>query len=121
MIREEKTNILPNLFNARKIKGKFRKKVKYPKGIPNFALAIIEIPTMPPSIMLLGTKNISSANAATKAGEHVMELSKNKNIRGQFAYGWFKGVKVGIFIDFSGKVTTIFPDSDQTKPNNRRI
>ena len=41
-------------------KGKFIKIKNAPKGSPVIALSIIETPTTPPSIILLGIKNISN-------------------------------------------------------------
>ena len=49
------------------MKGKFKQNVKSPKGYLLTVLNIIEIPTIPPSIILLGTKKHSKEKAANVA------------------------------------------------------
>ena len=50
-----------------------------------------------------------------KAGEYVANLKKNHNIgNGITAFGTYKGVRVGIK-KTKGKISTVFPDSDQSK------
>lgn len=59
-----------------------------------------------------------------RAGEHVAELKGNRHTpNGTPVFGIYKGVKVGI-IRTHGKISTIFPDVDQTtvirKGRNRK-
>ena len=52
-----------------------------------------------------------------KAGEHVANLKRNHNMGNgpeHIAYGMYKGVRVGI-MKTNGKISTVFPDSDQSK------
>jgi len=50
-----------------------------------------------------------------KAGEYVANLKRNHNIgNGITAFGTYKGVRVGIK-KTNGKISTVFPDSDQSK------
>jgi hypothetical protein len=58
------TKVLPICWYPINKKGIFKKKVKRPKGKLDIKLAIIEIPTIPPSIILFGIKKISRPTAA---------------------------------------------------------
>ena len=60
-------NFLPKAFNASRIKGMFIQKIKRPKFHFVTYEVIIEIPITPPSIILLGIKNISNATATINA------------------------------------------------------
>ena len=61
-----------------------------------------------------------SEKTIIKAGQYIVSLKKNKKLRNSFAYGFYKKVKVGIYIDFFGNITTIFPDVNQKKSLWRR-
>ena len=55
-----------------------------------------------------------------KAGEYVANLKRNHNIgNGITAFGTYKGVRVGIK-KTKGKISTVFPDSDQSKALNHK-
>ena len=55
-----------------------------------------------------------------KAGEYVANLKRNHNIgNGITAFGTYKGVRVGIK-KTNGKISTVFPDSDQSKALNHK-
>lgn len=49
-----------------------------------------------------------------KAGQHVMRIRQNKKSNDNPSFAWYKGVKVGIFVE-KGKVKTIFPDNKQER------
>jgi hypothetical protein len=55
------------LLITHKKNGKFKRKIKIPSRNPVICESIIEIPVMPPSITLLGTKKISSPTAIRTA------------------------------------------------------
>lgn len=53
-----------------------------------------------------------------RAGEHVASLKHNRHVKdGVSVYGTYKGVRVGV-IHTHGKISTVFPDSNQ--PSSRR-
>lgn len=55
-----------------------------------------------------------------RAGSHVANLKGNKHVAdGIIVYGNYRGVRVGI-MRTHGKITTVFPDSDQRKALDRR-
>lgn len=55
-----------------------------------------------------------------RAGSHVAGLKGNRHIPdGVIVYGTYKGVRVGI-MRTNGKISTVFPDSDQTSVLNKR-
>ena len=55
-----------------------------------------------------------------RAGEHVASLKENKKIgNGKTMFGNYKGVRVGVK-KTNGSISTVFPDSDQTKAIRRR-
>jgi hypothetical protein len=55
-----------------------------------------------------------------RAGAHVAGLKGNRHVPdGIIVYGTYKGVRVGV-MRTHGKISTVFPDSDQTKVLNRR-
>ena len=55
-----------------------------------------------------------------RAGSHVAGLKGNRHIPdGVIVYGTYKGVRVGI-IRTNGKISTVFPDSNQTPVLNKR-
>ena len=55
-----------------------------------------------------------------RAGAHVAGLKGNRHVPdGVIVYGTYKGVRVGV-MRTHGKISTVFPDSDQTKVLNRR-
>ena len=60
-------NFLPNALKAISIKGMFMQKIKRPRFHLVIYETIMEIPITPPSIILLGSKNISKATATIKA------------------------------------------------------
>ena len=55
-----------------------------------------------------------------RAGSHVAGLKGNRHIPdGTIVYGTYKGVRVGV-IRTNGKISTVFPDSNQTPVLNKR-
>ncbi len=55
-----------------------------------------------------------------RAGSHVAGLKGNRHIPdGVIVYGTYKGVRVGI-IRTNGKISTVFPDSNQTSVLSKR-
>lgn len=55
-----------------------------------------------------------------RAGSHVASLKGNRHVSdGVIVYGNYKGVRVGV-IRTNGKISTVFPDSDQTSVINKR-
>lgn len=55
-----------------------------------------------------------------RAGSHVASLKGNRHVPdGVIVYGTYKGVRVGI-IRTNGKISTVFPDSNQTSVLNKR-
>ena len=55
-----------------------------------------------------------------RAGSYVAGLKRNQHVPdGVHAYGTYKGVRV-VVIRTNGKISTVFPDSDQTTVLNRR-
>lgn len=55
-----------------------------------------------------------------RAGEHVAGLKKNRHAPdGKVIFGTYKGVRVGV-IKTHGKISTIFPDSNQSKVLKKR-
>ncbi|MBQ7706961.1 MAG: EndoU domain-containing protein [Lachnospiraceae bacterium] len=64
------------------------------------------------------------ANWTTKdirhAGEHVAGLKKNRHVsNGKIIWGVYKGVRVGV-MRTHGKISTIFPDSNQSSVLRRK-
>ena len=58
-------------------------------------------------------------NDIRKAGQHVMRVKKSLKSNDNPKYAWYKGVRVGIYTE-NGRVTTIFPDSNQyRRPKDR--
>lgn len=54
------------------------------------------------------------------AGEHVAGLKGNRHVKdGAKVYGVYKGVRV-VVIRTNGKISTIFPDSNQKEQSHRR-
>ena len=59
-------------------------------------------------------------NDIRRAGEHVSGLKHNRHApNGHPVYGVYKGVRVGV-IKTNGKISTVFPDSDQSSVLKRR-
>ena len=55
-----------------------------------------------------------------RAGSYVAGLKRNQNIPdGVHAYGTYKGVRV-VVVRTNGKISTVFPDSDQTPALKQR-
>ena len=55
-----------------------------------------------------------------RAGSHVASLKGNRHVPdGVIVYGNYKGVRVGV-IRTNGKISTVFPDSNQTPVLNKR-
>lgn len=55
-----------------------------------------------------------------RAGSHVASLKGNRHVSdGVIVYGNYKGVRVGV-IRTNGKISTVFPDSNQTPVLNKR-
>lgn len=55
-----------------------------------------------------------------RAGEHVAALKHNRKIaNGVPMFGNYKGVRVGV-IKTNGRISTIFPDSDQSQAIRRK-
>ena len=55
-----------------------------------------------------------------RAGTHVAGLKGNRHVSdGIIVYGTYKGVRVGVIRSY-GKISTVFPDSDQTLVLNKR-
>ena len=55
-----------------------------------------------------------------RAGSQVAGLKGNRHVSGGvIVYGTYKGVRVGI-IRTNGKISTVFPDSNQTSVLNKR-
>lgn len=55
-----------------------------------------------------------------RAGSHVASLKGNRHVSdGVIVYGNYKGVRVGV-IRTNGKISTVFPDSNQTPVLSRR-
>ena len=55
-----------------------------------------------------------------RAGSHVASLKGNRHVpNGVIVYGTYKGVRVGV-MRTNGKISTVFPDSDQTSVLNKR-
>ena len=55
-----------------------------------------------------------------RAGSHVASLKGNRHVPdGVIVYGTYKGVRVGV-IRTNGKISTVFPDSDQTLVLSKR-
>ena len=54
-----------------------------------------------------------------RAGNHVASLKANRHVEdGKAVYGMWKGVRVGV-IHTNGQISTIFPDSNQSKNKGR--
>lgn len=55
-----------------------------------------------------------------RAGSHVASLKGNRHMPdGVIVYGTYKGVRVGV-MRTNGKISTVFPDSNQTSVFNKR-
>jgi hypothetical protein len=61
--RVEIAKVLPICFRPIKKNGRFKTKIKIPRGKVVICESIIDIPVIPPSITLFGTKKISKPTA----------------------------------------------------------